>query len=418
MSQNFLDSTTGAETIGWVFLEQLLNQSESTVSDRKYEGRAVGTYASNEVFALVRHGDVVTGLVREVHGLLLDQLVHLGVGGTTSVEGREAHNHFIGKNTQGPPVDGEAVAALNQNLRRQVVRGTTEREGLSVALEDLGQTEICEADVTIFVHQDVLGLQITVDDVFLVQVTEGHCDLNGVEAGSIFIEAGDIAQVHEQLTATHEPHHEEDFLLSLEHVAHAHEEGVVSLQQDVLFQTSRLDLVVLDDNILTQRLHSVNFLRSSLLDKEDFTEGASTNDRLDNEVRKCDVLVSLGVDERWAVIAASGQLIVVIGRRVLLRWSACNGFVEILTSQAEAVGRKFVHVGLSIGLGSAVLLQFTWDAVDRQVLVVEMEVAGLDLLEHLVAKLTNEAVIVLALDMHNEFFVAGLSALGQSHHFL
>ena len=64
------------------------------------------------------------------------------------------------------------------------------------------------------------------------------------------------------------------------------------------------------------------------------------------------------------------------------------------------------------------LLQFTWDAVDGQVLVVEMEVAGLDLLEHLVAKLTNEAVIVLALDMDNEFLVAGLSALGQSHHFL
>lgn len=58
------------------------------------------------------------------------------------------------------------------------------------------------------------------------------------------------------------------------------------------------------------------------------------------------------------------------------------------------------------------LLQFAWDAIHRQVLVVKMEVAGLDLLEHLVALVTNKAVIVLALDMNNKFFVASLSALG------
>lgn len=58
------------------------------------------------------------------------------------------------------------------------------------------------------------------------------------------------------------------------------------------------------------------------------------------------------------------------------------------------------------------LLQFAWDAINRQILVVKMEVAGLDLLEHLVALVTNKAVIVLALDMNNKFFVSSLSALG------
>lgn len=58
------------------------------------------------------------------------------------------------------------------------------------------------------------------------------------------------------------------------------------------------------------------------------------------------------------------------------------------------------------------LLQFAWDAINRQILVVKMEVAGLDLLEHLVALVTNKAVIVLALDMNDKFFVARLSALG------
>ena len=58
------------------------------------------------------------------------------------------------------------------------------------------------------------------------------------------------------------------------------------------------------------------------------------------------------------------------------------------------------------------LLQFAWYAINRQILVVKMEVAGLDLLEHLVALVTNKAVIVLALDMNNKFFVSSLSALG------
>jgi hypothetical protein len=57
------------------------------------------------------------------------------------------------------------------------------------------------------------------------------------------------------------------------------------------------------------------------------------------------------------------------------------------------------------------LLKFAGDAIHRQVLVVQMEVASLDLFEHLVAKVANEAVIVLALDMDNEFLVSSLSAL-------
>ena len=306
VAEDFLDSATGTKTIGWVFLKQLLNQRKNTVRDGKCESKIIGTYASDEVFALVRHSDVVTGLVREVHGLLFDQLVHLGVRGTAGVEGREAHNHFIGENTQGPPVDGEAVAALNQNLWRQVVGRTTEGEGLCIAFKDLGQAEIGEADIAIFVHQDVFGLEITVDNVLLVQVAERHSDLNGIEARSVLIEARDIAEMHEKLTATHKSHDEEDLLLSLEHVAHAHEEGVISLQQDVLLQTSRLDLVVFNDYILAERLHSVHFLSSPLLDKEDFTEGTPTDHRLDNEVGKGDILVSFGVHKRWAMVAASG----------------------------------------------------------------------------------------------------------------
>ena len=112
----------------------------------------------------------MTGLIREVHCLLLYKLVHLAVSLAASVEGREADDHFVGQDSEGPPVDGETVTALNKNLRSQIVRRSTEGKGLGVTFEHLGQTEIGQTDVAVLVHQDVLGLQITVDDVLLVQV--------------------------------------------------------------------------------------------------------------------------------------------------------------------------------------------------------------------------------------------------------
>ena len=41
--------------------------------------------------------------------------------------------------------------------------------------------KVCQLDVPIFVEQDVLGLEVTVYDSRLVQITEGDSDLRRVE---------------------------------------------------------------------------------------------------------------------------------------------------------------------------------------------------------------------------------------------
>ena len=46
-------------------------------------------------------------LIGEVNSLLLDQLKHLVIVLLTSVEGRETDNHFIGQDSECPPIDGE-----------------------------------------------------------------------------------------------------------------------------------------------------------------------------------------------------------------------------------------------------------------------------------------------------------------------
>ena len=62
-----------------------------------------------------------------------------------------------------------------------------------------------------------------------MHVTEGHGDLDCVEACTLFWESCDLSEVHEKLTTTDESHDEEDFLFGLEYVAHTYQEGVVGL---------------------------------------------------------------------------------------------------------------------------------------------------------------------------------------------
>ena len=128
------------------------------------------------------------------------------------------------------------MTAFDQDLRGQVVWGTTERESLAVAFKNLGKAEVSKTDVAIFVHQDVLWLQVSVDDILRVQMTQSHGHLNGVETGSLLWEPGYLSQVHEQFTATDESHDEENLVVSLEHVAHAHQEWMVSLEQNIFLE--------------------------------------------------------------------------------------------------------------------------------------------------------------------------------------
>ena len=119
------------------------------------------------------------------------------------------------------------------------------------------------------------------------------------------------------------------------------------------------------------------------------------------------------------MVTSGGQFIIVIWHSlVLVARLVSEGLVEVFSSEAEAIGRGLVLLRLRVILRSTVLLQFTGYTIDGKVVVHQMEVAGLDLLEHVVTKLADEAVVVFTFHMHDKFFVTGLSALGEGHHFL
>lgn len=114
-----------------------------------------------------------------------------------------------------------------------------------------------------------------------------------------------------------------------------------------------------------------------------------------------------------------GELVVLIGGCVARGGgSVSQRLIKVLATKAEAVRRDLVLAGLGVGLGSAMGLNLAWDTVDGEVLVHEMEETGLDLFEHIVALLADEAVIVFASDVDDELLVVGFGTLGESHHLL
>ena len=58
-------------------------------------------------------------------------------------------------------------------------------------------------------------------------MTERKGNLDCIESCIVFRESSDLAQMHEQLSASHKTHDEEDLLIGLEHVTHSNQKGMI-----------------------------------------------------------------------------------------------------------------------------------------------------------------------------------------------
>lgn len=67
------------------------------------------------------------------------------------------------------------MALVEQYFWRQVLRRAAKRVGAGLAV--LGETEVCQFEVSLLVNEDVLRLQIAIDDVLLVQILEHESNL-------------------------------------------------------------------------------------------------------------------------------------------------------------------------------------------------------------------------------------------------
>jgi hypothetical protein len=99
--------------------------------------------------------------------------------------------------------------------------------------------------------------------------------------------------MHKQLTSSNKLHNEENFLVCLENVLHTHQEWVISFQQNILLQKCTFDLIVIQNDVLSETLHCIDRLVGDLLHQEHLSKTTSANDTLYLEIFKIDFLLIL-----------------------------------------------------------------------------------------------------------------------------
>ena len=98
--------------------------------------------------------------------------------------------------------------------------------------------------------------------------------------------------MHEQLTTSDEFHDEEDLKICLEYKLHAYKERVIGLLQDIFLKHCGFNLIVLQNNVLSQGLHGINCLSISLLHQKDLSKTTLANNLDDLEsVQTCRFLI-------------------------------------------------------------------------------------------------------------------------------
>ena len=146
----------------------------------------------------------------------------------------------------------------------------------------------------LFVQQNVLRLQVSVDDPRLVKSLEPQNNLGGIKSDSVLVKPLLLPEMEKEFTTIKEVHDHVELVLSLEGVVHLHQKRIVNVLQYVSFSLSMVKLIPIDEGDLFEYFHGVvlGLVRGSrchhvegltflhvlpLLNQKDLSKGASTN---------------------------------------------------------------------------------------------------------------------------------------------
>ena len=105
---------------------------------------------------------------RELNFTLQDFLINRH--GVVVIKGVDARYHFVGQNTESPPVYRRSMALIEQDLGGEVFGRAAERVGSGFTV--FCKTEVSKLEITFMVDEDIFGLEIPVYDMFSMQVFE------------------------------------------------------------------------------------------------------------------------------------------------------------------------------------------------------------------------------------------------------
>jgi hypothetical protein len=116
---------------------------------------------------------------------------------------------------------------------------------------------IKQSRLTVLPYKHIFRLQVSVQNLFAVEMSESKSDLSSEELGLFFLEPLDTDQVSEQFAPFDELHQEVDAVFVLEDVLHVDQEGMVNGVQYIFFKLNVIHLLVLKNNIFANALHSI-----------------------------------------------------------------------------------------------------------------------------------------------------------------
>lgn len=84
-----------------------------------------------------------------------------------------------------------------------------------------------------------------------MQVTECKSNSERIKLGSFLAKLSCFPEMHEKLSTPDKLHNEENLLIGLKYVLHAHEEWVISFEQNIFFKECALNLIIVQNDILS-----------------------------------------------------------------------------------------------------------------------------------------------------------------------
>ena len=118
-----------------------------------------------------------------------------------------------------------------------------------------------------------------------MKVPKSKSNLSRIEASALLSETALFRKMLEEFTSLNEVHDKVDAEVLDEHVVHGDNEGMVNLIQYLLFQMQIFQAVMLKNDILPYAFHRIKLLGVPILNQEDFSEGA-----LSNDIDHCEIL--------------------------------------------------------------------------------------------------------------------------------
>ena len=99
----------------------------------------------------------------------------------------------------------------------------------------LGETKVCNLEVSFAVEENILGLEVSVNDSILMEATYCFDELRGVKTGSLLRKLAVSPQVREKLSSIAEVHHEIELCISLERIVQLDDERTCDLLKNIAF---------------------------------------------------------------------------------------------------------------------------------------------------------------------------------------